>query len=192
MANDAACHQVDIYRRSDFVGKIKEDGSTLGCLYIGQTADHNAVDTDECWQIRRITFVGGVLCTEYAANGKYNQKWADRAAIFPPCPPGAAPIPGQTETNVVTAPPTVKWIEIAAADTEQSYTMPANTKRFEILNDGGFQVRLAYATGKAAIQAPITNNEYWPPSTRPRSMAKRSLQAPSQFSWNLRLLASWL
>jgi len=67
-----------------------------------------------------------------------------------------------TQTNVVVSPPTIKWIRIVAADTEQSYALPANTKRFQIINRSNKTVRFAYETGKASEQAPITDNEYWP------------------------------
>jgi len=162
MANEVPGHHIDIYRRSDFVGKIKEDRSTQGCLIVGQTGIVEALDTDERWQIRRITLIGGVLTTEYANNAKYNLKWSDRASYFAPCPPDLDPLPGDTNTNVVKAPPTVKWIEIAAPDTEQSYTLPTNSKRFQVLNYSNKLIRFAYETGKAAEMVPVTDNEYWP------------------------------
>ena len=69
---------VEIYRRTDFVGQLKEDNSVIGCSFVGRTELHDAADTSPVWQIKRITYVDGVLCTEYADYGKYNQIWADR------------------------------------------------------------------------------------------------------------------
>ena len=69
---------------------------------------------------------------------------------------------GQTETNVVTAPPDIEWLEMTLADTEYSYTLPDNTKRFEVLNNGIQTVKLAYEAGKSVEQVPVTDNEYWP------------------------------
>ena len=162
MANEAPGQHVDIQRRGDFVGIIKEDRSVTGCVLIGQAGIVTALDTDERWQIRRVTNIGGVITTEFANYAKYNLKWSDRATYFGVCPTGLDPLPGDTNTNVVRAPPTIKWLEITVANTEVSYTLPTNTKRFQVLNTSNKQIRFAYETGKADTEVPTTNNEYWP------------------------------
>lgn len=53
---------------------------------------------------------------------------------------------GAQDTNVVST-PTIENVEIVAADTEQSHTLPANTKRFTLKNRGTGLLKLAYAAG---------------------------------------------
>lgn len=67
-----------------------------------------------------------------------------------------------TQTNVVQAPPTIKWIQIVAPNVEQSYVLPAGTKRFQLINRSNKTINFAYEAGKSAAQVPITDNEYWP------------------------------
>lgn len=163
MANEAPSQQVDINRRTFFVGILKEDRSIQGCVYFGQSSVHDAADDDERWQIWRITNESGAVTTRYANYGKYNARWTDRASYFPACGAALDPLPGDTNTNVVSGPPTVRWIEMLATNTEQSYALPANTKRFEIINRSSLAtIRFAYETGKAAEMVPETDNEYWP------------------------------
>jgi hypothetical protein len=154
---------VDIQRRTEYVGQRREDRTEQGCVIIGQTEDHSAATSDAVWQIWRVTNEAGVIVTQYADYGKYSQIWDDRATLFAACPPGADPLPGDTNTNVVKAPPTIKWIELTAINTEESYTLPVNTKRFEVVNRSTVAtIRFAYEVGKADEEAVVTDNEYWP------------------------------
>lgn len=53
---------------------------------------------------------------------------------------------GAQDTNVVSN-PTIENVSIIAADTEQSHTLPANTKRFVLKNRGSGLLKLAYSAG---------------------------------------------
>lgn len=73
-----------------------------------------------------------------------------------------------TETNVVSIPPTIAHVPITAADTEVPYTLPAGTKRFEVYNfiapevTTPDEIRLGYAPGEAVDEVVITDNKWRP------------------------------
>lgn len=69
-------------RRLDEVQLIKEDIPNPWTRYVGR-ADFNAADSDDKWEIMRITREGTVWTTTYALKGSRVARWADRATYFP-------------------------------------------------------------------------------------------------------------
>jgi hypothetical protein len=130
MSHEAFETQVDIFRRTDFVGLVREDRSETGCVIIGQTHLHNALDSQPVWQLRRLSYVApGVLSTEYADHGKYNQVWDNRVAIFGPCPPGAIEVPGYPPTTVPFHTAVGTIVTDGTEQTVATFLVPAGTNR---------------------------------------------------------------
>lgn len=55
---------------------------------------------------------------------------------------------GAQDTNVVSS-PTIENISVIAANTEQSHSLPANTKRFTLKNRGNGLLKLSYQSGQS-------------------------------------------
>jgi hypothetical protein len=140
---------VDIYRRVDPVQYLLEDRSDASCIYLGQTPSFNTATSEPQWQIWRITYANGILETKYANHGKYNCVWDTRTMYFDPCPAGGTPIPGATDTNVVTT-PNIDILAMPVKDTEYSYTFPLGTKRFTLKNRGNGLIKLGFAVGETS------------------------------------------
>lgn len=67
--------------RHDEVKQKKIDQSSTYLQYIGRT-DFNITDSDEKWQILRITIKNGVMTQEYALKGSFIARWDLRSTYF--------------------------------------------------------------------------------------------------------------
>lgn len=141
--------KVDILRRGDPVQQIKEDTSDPTCVYVGLTPSMRTGEGEGKWQIRRIENKDGVITTLFANDAKYNCAWSLRTSYFPACE-GNQLVPGAVDTNVVTT-PTIHWMPFTVTGQEESYTLPAGTKRFLMENDGSLNIQVAYTAGDSGV-----------------------------------------
>lgn len=145
---------VDSPVRTDRVMYMLEDSTDKGCVYLGQTPSFDTPTSAAKWQIKRITFDGSLLTTEFANSAKYNAIWDDRDTYFTACSGTTVPIPGTVDTNTVNT-PTIEHFELPVQNTEYSFTLPTGTKRFIIKNIENGLIKLAVVSGQS-------NTLYWP------------------------------
>lgn len=139
--------KVDKEVRTDEVLLSKEDHVAYNIVYYGRTEIIGSADSDEVWQIKRITSTAGVKKVEYANHGKYNLKWSDRYSYFSPDP---APEPAPSLGTI-----TISGLTVAGRITEvplndSSWTaLPAIAlgarNQINIQNDLTFDMKLNYS-----------------------------------------------
>lgn len=88
----AGVPQVELIRRTDPIFYIIEDRwSDVSSVYEGMTPGFATPTSEAKWLIKRQTFDGSKIVTEFANLGKWNNIWDNRASYFGP--PGGTPFP---------------------------------------------------------------------------------------------------
>lgn len=141
------------------------DQVAYNVVYYGRTEQHGAADSDEVWQIWRVSGTGANRLTEFADDGKYRLKWSDRATYFGP-EPAYEPTPATTfyPSGLTVA---GKVTEVAIDDTNWQ-ALPAipltNRNAMSIQNVSAVEIKLGYdplESGYVGVRVPVSGERMY-------------------------------
>ena len=144
---------VENQTRTDEVLYKKEDQVANNCVWYGRAVNFQSPDDMSVWQIKQISYEGGIVVTRFARSGSYNCKWSNRASYFTPIPAGPG-FPTETTSaetpDLVLTTPTIVALTTPTANVEYSYAFPPLTKYFSLTLRQGGPLKIAYSPGAIA------------------------------------------